>query len=112
MRIVISFKTLKVLWVFGGTISLSCSMYMGLVMLGRQNYTQQITRVPEPSESEFELTFGKLKRHKSPGFDQLPAELFKAGDRTIHYEIHILINSIWNKEELSQIGKWSLIVPI
>ena len=25
----------------GGTISLSCSIYMGLMMLGRQKYTQQ-----------------------------------------------------------------------
>jgi len=23
----------------------------------------------------------KLKRHKSPGFDQIPAELIKAGDK-------------------------------
>jgi hypothetical protein len=46
------------------------------------------------------MAFEKLKRHKSPGIDQIPAELIKARGRTIHCEIHTLINSIWNKEEL------------
>jgi len=31
---------------------------------------------------------------------------------TIHYEIHKLINSIWNKEELPHQWKESIIVPI
>ena len=35
--------------------------------------------VPEPSASEVELAINKLKSHKSPGIDQTPAELFKAG---------------------------------
>ena len=39
--------------------------------------------VPEPSASEVELAIDKLKSHKSPGIDQIPAELIKAGGRTI-----------------------------
>ena len=35
--------------------------------------------VPEPSASEFELAIDKLKSHKSPGTDQIPAELIKVG---------------------------------
>jgi len=35
--------------------------------------------IPEPSASEFELAIDKLKNHKSPGIDQIPAELIKAG---------------------------------
>jgi len=54
--------------------------------------------VPEPSAFEVELPIEKLKSHKSPGFDQIPAELIKAGGRTICCEIHKLIISIWNKE--------------
>jgi hypothetical protein len=44
------------------------------------------------------LAILKLKSHKSPDTDQIPAELIKAGGRTIHGEIHKLI-FIWNKEE-------------
>ena len=35
--------------------------------------------VPEPSAFEVELAIGKLQNHKSPGTDQIPAELIKAG---------------------------------
>jgi hypothetical protein len=35
--------------------------------------------------------------HKSPGTDQIPAKLIKAGGRIIRSEIHKLIISIWNK---------------
>jgi len=58
--------------------------------------------VPEPSASETEMAIEKLKRHKSPSTDLLPAELMKAGGRTIHSDIHRLMNSIWNKEELPE----------
>jgi len=44
--------------------------------------------VPEPSAFEFELANEKPKSHKSQGSDQIPAEMIKAGDRTIRYEIH------------------------
>jgi len=50
--------------------------------------------VPEPSASEVELAIGKLKSHKSSGIDQIPAEMIKAGGRTIYLEIHKLIISI------------------
>jgi hypothetical protein len=56
------------------------------------------------------LAIEKLKSHISPGNDQVPAELIKVGSRTIHYEIHKLINSIWNKEELPKEWKELVIV--
>ena len=43
--------------------------------------------VPEPSASEVELAIDKLKSQKSPGTDQIPAELIKAGGETISLEI-------------------------
>jgi hypothetical protein len=64
--------------------------------------------VPELSDSEVEMAIEKLKRHKSPGIDQIPAEPIKAGGRTIPSEIHKLINSIWNKEELPEQWKESI----
>jgi len=68
--------------------------------------------VPEPSASEFEVAIDKLKSHKSPGIDQIPAELIKAGGRTICLEIYKLITSIWKKEKLPEEWKKSIIVPI
>jgi hypothetical protein len=56
--------------------------------------------VPEPSALEVELAIEKLKSHKSPGIDNIPVELIKAGGRTIRCVIHKLIISIWNKEQL------------
>ena len=38
--------------------------------------------------------------------------LIKAGSRTIRCEIHKLIISIWNKEELPDEWKESIIVPV
>jgi hypothetical protein len=58
--------------------------------------------VPETSALEVELAIEKLKSHKSPGIDQIPAELIKTGGRTIFCAIHKLIIAIWNKEELPE----------
>jgi len=68
--------------------------------------------VPEPSASEVELAIDKLKSHKSPGIDQIPAQLFKAGGRTICLEIHKLTTSISKKEKLPEEWKESIIAPI
>jgi len=68
--------------------------------------------VPEPSAPEDESAAEKLKSHKSPGINQIPAELIKAGCKTLRCEIHKLIISIWNKEELPEECKKSIIVPI
>ena len=68
--------------------------------------------VPEPSASDVELAIEKLKSHKSPGSDQIAAELIKAGGRTICLEIHKLITSVWKKEKLPEEWKESVIVPI
>jgi len=68
--------------------------------------------LPESSASEVELAIDKLKSHKSPGNDQILAELIKAGGRTICVEIHRLITSIWKKEKLPEEWKELIIVPI
>jgi len=44
--------------------------------------------------------------------DQIPAELIKAGGRTIYLEIHKLIIPIWKKEKLPEEWKKPIIVPI
>ena len=68
--------------------------------------------VPEPSAFETELAISKLKSHKSPCIDEIPAELIEAGGGTICGEIHKHITSIWKKENLPEEWKESIIVPI
>jgi hypothetical protein len=55
--------------------------------------------VPEPSLVKVEIAIGKLKSYKSPGTNQIPVKLIKAGGETLCSEIYKLICCIWNKEE-------------
>jgi hypothetical protein len=68
--------------------------------------------VPENNSSDFEVAIGKLKRYKSPGVDQIPADLIQAGEETLRSEIDKLIKLIWNKEELPHQWKESIVLPI
>jgi hypothetical protein len=68
--------------------------------------------VPQHSLIEVEIAIGKLTSYKSPGSDNIPAELIKAGGETLYSEVHRLICCIWNKEELPQQWKESVILPI
>jgi hypothetical protein len=66
----------------------------------------------EPSLDEVGIDIGKLKSFRTPGTDQIPAELIKAGGETLYSEIHRFIYSICNKEELPQQWDEYIIVPI
>jgi hypothetical protein len=50
--------------------------------------------VPEPRPSEDETAIEKLKRYKSPGSDQISAELIQAGGEILRSKIHELIHFI------------------
>jgi hypothetical protein len=54
--------------------------------------------VPQPSASDLEVAIGRPKRYKSPGVDQIQAEMFQAGGETLRSEIHKLIKLTWKKE--------------
>jgi hypothetical protein len=68
--------------------------------------------MPEPRSLEVELAIEQLKSNKSPDIDQIPAELIKAVGGAIRPEIHKLIISLWNNEELPEEWKESIIVLI
>jgi hypothetical protein len=61
--------------------------------------------VPDPSPFDI-IAIAKLRRYKSPGTDQISAELIQVGGETLQSEIHKLINSIWSKEELPD--QWNM----
>jgi hypothetical protein len=65
---------------------------------GRWIYITAEPLVPQRNLVEFEIAIGKLKSFKSPGTDQIPAELIKAGGETSCSQIQRLICCIWNKE--------------
>ena len=84
---------------------------------GVHDVRQTETHTAEPLLSEpcafgVDLVIENHKSHKSPTIVQIPSELIKEGGRTIRYQIHKLIVSIWNKEELPVERKESIIVPI
>jgi hypothetical protein len=68
--------------------------------------------VPEPSLVKVKIAIGKMKRYKSPSTDQIAAKLTKGGGKTLCSKTHKFIQSIWNKEELPQQWRESIIVPI
>jgi hypothetical protein len=68
--------------------------------------------VPGPIRLGVEIAIAKLKKYKSPGSDQIPADLIQAGGKMLLSMIHKLINSVWNKEDLHDQWKESIIVPV
>jgi len=62
-------------------------------------------------EIEIEMSVKKLKNFISPGIDNIPAELIKAGGTALIKVLHKL-SAIWGKEEFPKEWKTSIIVPI
>ena len=81
---VIWLQTPTVFWLGGGTISQLLNIH-GVNDVRQTEIHAAETKVPEPSVFEVELATEKTKSNKSPGIDQIPAEMFKAGGKTIHY---------------------------
>jgi hypothetical protein len=52
--------------------------------------------VPGPSRVEVEIAIAKLKKYKSPGSHEIPAEPIQARSKMLLSAIHKLVNSIWN----------------
>jgi hypothetical protein len=68
--------------------------------------------VPGPSLHEVEITIINMKKYKSPGSDQSPAELIQeVGEILLSKNLKLII-SIWDKEELPDQWKESITVAI
>jgi hypothetical protein len=68
--------------------------------------------IPGPASFEVEIAIARLKKHRSPGSDQIPAELIQAGGETLRSENRKIINPVWNKEGLPDQWKDSISVPV
>jgi hypothetical protein len=51
-----------------------------------------------------------LGKYESPSSDEIPAELIQAGGEILLSVIHILVNSVWNKVEMPDQWKESIMV--
>ena len=74
-------------------------------------YTAELD-LTEPSLIKVKLAIEDLKNHKASGGDHIPSELIQAGGGKSYGEIHKLFVLIWNKKELSQKWKESIMFPI
>jgi hypothetical protein len=68
--------------------------------------------VPEQSPFFVEIVIETFKQYKLPGIDHISAEVIQVGDEKLCSEIHNLIHSIWNNEELHQQWEESIIIPL
>jgi hypothetical protein len=82
------------------------SYFFELLNVHNVNYIRQIEihsaepLVPGPSPLEIEISIANLKMYKSPGSDQILAELYEAEGETLVSVIHKLITTILNKKDL------------
>jgi hypothetical protein len=67
-----------------------------LIMQDHNDINEEDT---SPTIEEVEMTFRKLKKHKAPGTDNIPAELFKYGGNELVKYLHTIIKEIWLKEK-------------
>jgi hypothetical protein len=68
--------------------------------------------VPSPSRLEVEIAIAKLEKYKSPGSDQIPAELIQGGGEILLFAIHKPVHSVWNTKELPDQWMESIIVKV
>jgi hypothetical protein len=68
--------------------------------------------IPVPTTTEVYDTIRKIKDNRAPGEDAITAELIKKGGNHLWENIHQLILSIWNKEEIPEEWITAIICPI
>jgi hypothetical protein len=98
-------------WIGGRTTSASYWTYRVSDIKQIEIHTAE-PLVPDPSPFEVEIVTARLKRYETRGNDEISAELIQAGGEILWSEIHKLINSVCNKEELPYQWKEPIIVSI
>ena len=73
------------------------------------------TSTEEPQNilySEVEEAIRTLKRNRSPGSDEITAEMIQAGGEQLVRQIHLLCNKAWNESTIPEEWSKSVLVPI
>jgi hypothetical protein len=61
---------------------------------------------------QYGCAISKIKAYKTSGIHEIPVEFIRVGGKIICSDIHIVVNSTWNKEELYEKWKESIIINI
>lgn len=82
-----------------------------------QPFTEELTygpevEVPELSHEEVAQASKAMKNNKSPGNDEIPAEMWKYGGESLYERMYQLVKTIWNKEEIPSKWKESIVIPL
>ena len=68
--------------------------------------------IEEPTLDGVKRAIQKLKNNKTPGIDNISAELLKNGGQTLEFQMHRLILKIWRKEEIPMDWDTGIIIPV
>jgi hypothetical protein len=79
--------------------------------LNRADTGEELEEEP-PDILEIEVAIQSMNNNKSPGIENIPAELYKKGGGLLLSKIHHLIKEIWREEKMPTDLKTNIIVPI
>jgi len=74
--------------------------------------TEEELEEEPPDILDIEMAIQSMNNNKSPGIDNIPAELYKKGGGLLLNKIHSLIKEIWRKEKIPTDWTKNIIVPI
>jgi hypothetical protein len=74
--------------------------------------TEEELKEEPPDILDIEMAIQSMNNNKSPGIDNIPAELYKKGGGLLLNKIHSLIKGIWREEKVPTDWKMNIIVPI
>ena len=89
-------------------------------LLNKPQLPQQTTQtfqladpcIEEPSYEEVVNAINCSKDSKAPGEDNIPIELIKAAGAKLWERIHNIVLMVWNEEELPELWKTGVMIPI
>jgi len=75
-------------------------------------YTSVEQLCEKPSEEEVKIGIDMLKNGKAPGDDEIVSEYLKKGGQGLLNQLHKLMNTIWEHEEIPEAWRISIICPV
>ena len=77
-----------------------------------QAHTEEELEEEPPDILDIEMAIQSMNNNKSPGIDNILAELYKKGGGLLLNRIHCLIKGVWREEKLPTDWTKNIIVPI